>query len=383
MNESSTKKRITVAFGTRPEAIKLAPLIKELEKNSSINLAICVSGQHREMLDQALEVFGVIPNIDFMVMRENQNLHDTFAAIFLAFKTHLDEFKPDLVLVHGDTTTAAAVTLACFFSGTQVAHVEAGLRTYNLQSPFPEEFNRQLVSKLATYHFAPTDENAKNLVRESVSANTIFTTGNTVVDALEFIKDGLASDDSILITRKLKLDLGFDFEHDRFVLITAHRRENFGKGLEQICQALAEIALSHPEIKFVFPVHLNPNVQQVVRGTLEGLKNIILTTPRDYIEFMILLKYCLLVLSDSGGIQEEAPSFQKPLILLRENTERPEAISNRTAFLVGVEKSAITEMFESVLENIETLKAEFPNTNPFGDGHSATRIAEQIREILN
>lgn len=382
MAKTTNEKRVTVAFGTRPEAIKLAPLIKELELNQGINMAICVTGQHREMLDQALEVFGVVPNIDFMVMRENQNLHETFSAIFLAFKAHIDEFKPNLVLVHGDTTTSAAVSLACFFSNVRIAHIEAGLRTYNLQSPFPEEFNRQLVSKIANYHFAPTLENAQNLERELLPPESIFITGNTVVDALEFIKKGINSGESNNVIQNLKSELGFDFEVTPFVLITAHRRENFGHGLAQICDALASLARKHPSIYFVFPVHLNPNVQRVVRGSLEGLDNVILISPRDYIEFMVLLKFCIFVLSDSGGIQEEAPSFKKPLILLRENTERPEALTNKTAFMVGVETNAIIEMFEMVLSNIDAIEASLPIVNPFGDGKSSVRITQHINDIL-
>ena len=382
MANTANEKRVTVAFGTRPEAIKLAPLIKELELNQDINLAICVTGQHREMLDQALEVFGVVPNIDFMVMRENQNLHETFSAIFLAFKAHIDEFNPNLVLVHGDTTTSAAVSLACFFSNVRIAHIEAGLRTYNLQSPFPEEFNRQLVSKIANYHFAPTLENAENLERELLAPESIFITGNTVVDALEFIKKGINSGESNNVIQNLKSELGFDFEMTPFVLITAHRRENFGHGLAQICDALALLATKHPSIYFVFPVHLNPNVQRVVRGSLEGLENVILINPRDYIEFMVLLKFCIFVLSDSGGIQEEAPSFKKPLILLRENTERPEALANKTAFMVGVETNAIIEMFEIVLSNIDIIEASLPDLNPFGDGKSSGRITQHINDIL-
>lgn len=382
MAKRTNEKRVTVAFGTRPEAIKLAPLIKELELNQSINLAVCVTGQHREMLDQALEVFGVVPNIDFMVMRENQNLHETFSAIFLAFKSHLDEFKPNLVLVHGDTTTSAAVSLACFFSNVRIAHIEAGLRTYNLQSPFPEEFNRQLVSKLANFHFAPTLTNAQNLKREFIDPESIFVTGNTVVDALEFIHEGINSGESNNVLENLKSELGFDFEMSPFVLVTAHRRENFGHGLAQICDALADLAAKHTSIFFVFPVHLNPNVQRVVRESLEGFQNVILISPRDYIEFMVLLKFCIFVLSDSGGIQEEAPSFRKPLILLRENTERPEALTNNTAFMVGVEKNAIVEMFEAVLSNIDAIEASFPVVNPFGDGKSSARIAQHIKDIL-
>lgn len=382
MTKTTEDNRVTVAFGTRPEAIKLAPLIKELQQNQGINLAICATGQHREMLDQALEVFGVVPTIDFMVMRENQNLHETFSAIFLAFKAHIDEFKPNLVLVHGDTTTAAAVGLACFFSRVRVAHIEAGLRTGNLQAPFPEEFNRQLVSKIASYHFAPTLQNAQNLQKELLAPDSIFITGNTVVDALEIIKKGINSGESNSVIQNLKSELGFDFEVTPFVLITAHRRENFGHGLEQICDAIAHLAAKHPSIYFVFPVHLNPNVQRVVRKSLEGLENVKLTSPRDYVEFIVLLKFCIFVLSDSGGIQEEAPSFKKPLILLRENTERPEALTNKTAFMVGTETSSIIETFDMVLSNIDAIVSSLPDVNPFGDGISSDRIIQHINRIF-
>lgn len=362
----------------------MAPLIHELKKSTDIELNLCITGQHKDLLDQALEVFNLQADIDFKLMKPNQSLHETFANILTLFKIHLDEYRPDLVIVHGDTATASAVSLSCFLSGTKVAHIESGLRTWDLRSPFPEEFNRQLISKIADYHFAPTVGNAENLQKEFLASNEIFVTGNTIVDALESVKARLAngSQDFENVKSSLSNDLNFDFTKHSYVLITAHRRENFGDKMLEICEAIKELANQHPELFFLFPVHPNPNVRSVTKEILAGEENIILTAPRSYLEFIALLEHCVLVLSDSGGIQEEAPSFGKPLILLRDSTERPEAISSGFATQVSLSKNEIVSEFNRVY-----LLAQDPLNfsrleNPFGDGKSAIRISEILLNIL-
>jgi UDP-N-acetylglucosamine 2-epimerase len=375
---------VTIAIGTRPEAIKMAPLIKELKKLTEIDLNLCITGQHKDLLDRALADFNLQADTDFKIMKQNQNLHETYASILTSFKTHLDNYRPDLVIVHGDTATAAAVSLSCFLSGTRVAHIEAGLRTWDLQSPFPEEFNRQLITKIASYHFAPTLGNSENLKRELVASDKIFITGNTVVDSLESIKMRLAngSRESEEVRSSLRSDLDFDFTKRSYVLITAHRRENFGDKMIEICTAIKEIACLHPDLIFVFPVHPNPNVRTITDEMLTGLENVILTGPKSYVDFIMLLQHCVLVLSDSGGIQEEAPSFGKPLILLRDSTERPEAISSGFASQANLNSKDIVKEFNRILLITQNSSIYSGMKNPFGDGKSAMRISVIIKEIL-
>ena len=378
------KKRVTVAIGTRHEAIKMAPLIHKLKQVNELDIKLCITGQHKFLLNQALEVFDLEPDIDFNLMKENQNLHETFANILTAFKIHLDDYQPDLVIVHGDTATASAVALSCFFNGTKVIHIEAGLRTWDLKSPFPEEFNRQLISKIASYHFAPTSGNAENLRKDHVPDETVFITGNTVVDALDLVQLKLStlSPETVDILESLNRDLKFDITKHKFILITAHRRENFGSKMIEICESIKQLAQDYPELNFVFPVHPNPNVQSITSSILANVDNIILATPRNYLEFIALLKHCVLVLSDSGGLQEEAPSFGKPLILLRDTTERPEAISSGCAYLVSPNRFDIVDTFNMVFGLVESGKFTPEQVNPFGDGNSASRIKETIINIL-
>jgi UDP-N-acetylglucosamine 2-epimerase (non-hydrolysing) len=382
--EMHPRKRLTIAIGTRPEAIKMAPLIHELKKSKRIELNICITGQHKDLLDQALADFNLQADTDFKVMKHDQTLHETYANILISFRKHLDEFNPDLVVVHGDTATASAVSLSCFMSGTKVAHVEAGLRTWNLQSPFPEEFNRQLISKIASFHFAPTVGNYENLRKEFISSSEIYVTGNTVVDALESVQIRLAegTGENAFVKKALNSDLKFDFTKHAYVLITAHRRENFGEKMIEICKAIKTIATQHPNLFFVFPVHPNPNVRTVTQEILENQNNVILTGPKSYLEFIMLLQHCVLVLSDSGGIQEEAPSFGRPLILLRESTERPEALLSGFATRVNLIASDIVAEFNRIYLLVNSSQSHFMGKNPFGDGKSAVRISEIILEIL-
>ena len=337
------------------------------------------------MLDQALNVFGIKPDFDFDLMRENQTLPEIFASIFLAFNQYLIAESPDLVIVHGDTTTAAAVAQSCFFAQVPVAHIEAGLRTNNLLSPFPEEFNRQLISKLATLHFAPTLGNYNNLIREGVEGARIYVVGNTVVDALEVIKEKMSNSSIEFLNRSQRLEkiLAFNFNNDNFVLVTAHRRENFGLGMQEICSAISELAVEYPRIRFVFPVHPNPNVKRLVYERLAKLSNVFLIDPLDYFDFLILLGRCLFVISDSGGIQEEAPSFNKHLILLRDSTERPEVLEMGIAKMVGTDKVKILIESHSLLRaKARDLSVNFA-VNPFGNGDSSRNIANIIVDWLN
>jgi UDP-N-acetylglucosamine 2-epimerase (non-hydrolysing) len=337
------------------------------------------------MLDQALNVFGIEPDFDFDLMRENQTLSEIFASIFLAFNQYLIAQSPDLVIIHGDTTTAAAVAQSCFFAQIPFAHIEAGLRTNNLFSPFPEEFNRQLISKLASLHFAPTLGNYDNLIREGVEEARIYVVGNTVVDALEVIK-GQISDGSIeFLNRSQRLEkiLAFDFNNETFVLVTAHRRENFGLGMQEICSAISELAVEYPRINFVFPVHPNPNVKSLVYERLTKLSNVFLIEPLDYFDFLILLSNCLFVISDSGGIQEEAPSFKKHLILLRDSTERPEVLEMGIAKMVGTDKVKILLEAHSLLRAKDRDSSVDFAINPFGNGDSSQKITNIILDWLD
>lgn len=377
--------KILVVFGTRPEAIKLAPLIVELKSGSNnFEVVTCVSGQHRQMLDQVLEIFEISPDIDLNLMKFSQSLSELTAALLTALQAVLITEKPDLVLVHGDTSTAFSAALAAFYQGVPIGHVEAGLRTYNIFSPYPEEFNREVVSKLAAIHFAPTEDNQRNLLAEGVPSNSIHVTGNTVVDALQMISARLDTNTSLQdeLVKKLSARLGFQWVEDDFVLITSHRRENFGGGLTDICQAIIALSRRFPEMQFVFPVHLNPNVLHPVKGALEGISNVHLIEPLDYISFMSLLRTCLFVLTDSGGLQEEAPSFNKPLVLMRESTERPEAIKSGGTILVGTNVKKIIDTCERLILDKEFYNSHVEIVNPFGQGDSSKTISEILQKYL-
>ena len=344
----SCKKRILLVFGTRPEAIKMAPLVKELQKHpDTFETVVCVTAQHRQMLDQVLQIFGIVPDYDLDIMQAGQDLYDVTSRVLLGMREVLKSARPDVVLVHGDTSTSTAAALAAFYQQIPVGHVEAGLRTGNIYSPWPEEMNRQITGRLASLHFAPTPLSRANLLAEGVSSESIHVTGNTVIDALFMVvdqirKDGLGDDlKADLIRRFPALKPALAGEHSaaprRLILVTGHRRENFGQGFENICQALAEIATMHPDVDIVYPVHLNPNVQEPVQRILgnANASNVILIEPVDYLPFVYLMDRSYLIITDSGGVQEEAPSLGKPVLVMRETTERPEAVEAGTVRLVG------------------------------------------------
>lgn len=374
-----SKFNILVVFGTRPEAIKMAPLVKALKENANIYIKVCVTGQHREMLSQVLKVFDIIPDFDLEVMSKNQTLTSLTAKIITELEPVLIDFKPDLTLVHGDTTTALASTLACYYQKIDVGHVEAGLRTKNIYSPFPEEGNRQLISKIAKIHFAPTNETYNNLVCEGINKNNIFVTGNSVIDALSLCLSNLE------INKEKTEELKFKYTHflsKKYILITGHRRENFGDGFIQICDAINELAQKYPDINFIYPVHLNPAVHNIVHDRLSG-KNIFLIEPLDYEPFCYLMSHCHIIMTDSGGIQEEAPFLGKPVILMRENTERPEAISAGTVKLVGNKKQAIVDSVSYLLDNEDEYILMQKAHNPYGDGKASQYIVESILKKYN
>jgi UDP-N-acetylglucosamine 2-epimerase (non-hydrolysing) len=362
----------------------MAPLYLELKKQvEAFDVRLCVTGQHREMLDQVLEVFGIEPDIDLKLMKVGQTLSDVTSSVLLGVGKVLAEERPDLVLVHGDTTTSVAAALASFYGGIPVGHVEAGLRTHNLQSPFPEELNRQVTAKLATFHFAPTETSRENLLAEHIRADQITVTGNTVIDALAWVVAHVDKD--VVKHRKivslLSDMLPFDWQGGRYVVITGHRRENFGDGFRDICSGIRDLAIAYPSMQFVYPVHLNPNVRGPVVDTLSGITNIHLIEPLEYEPFLYLLKHCYLVLTDSGGIQEEAPSLGKPVLVMRDTTERPEAVDAGTVRLVGARKSDIFQGVAALIEDEQLYLRMSRAHNPYGDGLACRRIVEVLRTI--
>jgi UDP-N-acetylglucosamine 2-epimerase (non-hydrolysing) len=373
-----------MAFGTRPEAIKMAPLYLALKKETGLfDVLACVTAQHRHMLDQVLDVFDVTPDIDLDLMKDGQDLVDVTSSIMTNMRAVLKSERPDLVLVHGDTATTLAVAMACFYLGVKVGHVEAGLRTYNLQSPFPEEFNRQVVSKIACVHFVPTELSRQNLLSEHIDEAAIAITGNTVIDALNWVIMRIDSSKHrrARIHEQICSVLPFDWLNARFVLITGHRRENFGEGFISICEAISDLAREYPNVQFVYPVHLNPNVQDPVRSKLSIHDNVHLIPPLQYEAFTYLLKQSYIVLTDSGGIQEEAPSLGKPVLVMRDITERPEAVTAGTVRLVGADRVRIVSDVSALLDNDDIYSEMARAHNPYGDGHACERIIEVIRNI--
>jgi len=366
-------------FGTRPEAIKMAPLALALNADLRFDAKVCVTGQHRQMLDQVLDLFDLIPDFDLNIMKPGQDLSDVTSAILKGMKQVFSDFKPDVVLVHGDTATTFASTLAAYYHQIPVAHVEAGLRTGNMYSPWPEEGNRKLTGALATLHFAPTETSRQNLLREGIT-NGIKVTGNTVIDALLQVVTKLQKD----VTLQQSLDREFDFIHpdSRLVLVTGHRRESFGGGFERICQALAETAKAFPDIDIVYPVHLNPNVSEPVNRLLAGIDNIHLIEPLDYLPFVYLMNRAYLILTDSGGIQEEAPSLGKPVLVMRDTTERPEAVAAGTVKLVGTDVAAITSGLRTLLTDERTYQSMAYAHNPYGDGKACLRIIDTLNSVI-
>lgn len=367
-------KKVLLIFGTRPEAIKMAPLIKEFQKDTKrFNTKVCVTAQHREMLDQVLSFFEIIPDYDLNLMRPGQNLFSLSADVLLALKPVLEDFNPDYVFVHGDTTTSSISALASFYAGIKICHIEAGLRTNNKFSPFPEEMNRQLTGRLADLHFAPTEEARQNLLNEGINSETIFVTGNTVIDALLYSKDKVEIiEDKQITFLKSIIDTNKDL-----ILVTGHRRENFGDGFINICNGLKELAIQQ-NVQIIYPVHLNPNVKEPVYSILGEISSIHLIDPLSYPAFVWLMKYSKIIITDSGGVQEEAPSLGKPVLVMRDTTERPEAVAAGTVMLVGTNSSEIVKQATLLLTNNDFYENMSHSHNPYGDGNSSKVIVNKI-----
>jgi UDP-N-acetylglucosamine 2-epimerase (non-hydrolysing) len=373
--------KILSVFGTRPEAVKMAPIILELNKYpSSFDSKVCVTAQHRDMLDQVLKFFEIYPEFDLNVMRHAQSLTDTTCRVLQGIESVLDEFRPDIMLVHGDTTTTFSASLAAFYRRISVGHVEAGLRTRNNYSPWPEEVNRRLTSVLAQYQFAPTESARLNLLREGVSDDSIIVTGNTVIDALMLVVSRLHKDPAL--RQEMSTKFGFLQKDKRLILVTGHRRESFGDGLESICNALKAIIYLNENVEIVYPVHLNPNVQEPVSRILGGLPRIHLIGSQDYPSFVYLMDRSFLIITDSGGVQEEAPSLGKPVLVTRELTERPEAIEAGSVILVGKDTQKIIEEVSRLLESTQAYGMMSKAHNPYGDGKSAERIVSYLRQMI-
>ena len=376
-----TSYNLLIIFGTRPEAIKMAPVVKAFSNSENFNLKICVTGQHKEMLAQVLDNFEIVPDFNLSIMQSNQDLTDITTRILVGLREIFKSFKPDMVLVHGDTTTAFAGALTSFYNKIPVAHVEAGLRTGDLYSPWPEEGNRLLISSLATINFAPTSISKDNLVLENVPIEKIYITGNTVIDALLIAKRKI--DENSDLKNKILSNFPFSKNGNKMILVTAHRRENHGSGLEKICTALKIVATRHSDVEIVFPVHPNPAVKSIVIARLSNFKNIHLLDPLDYFPFVYLMSRSSIIVTDSGGIQEEAPSLGIPVLVMRETTERPEALNAGTVKLVGTDPTIISSSITSLLTNPNEYLAMSNAINPYGDGLASSRIKEKIFLFLN
>lgn len=367
--------KVLSVFGTRPEAIKMAPVIKGLAQDSDIDSRVCVTAQHREMLDQVLALFSIAPDYDLNLMKPGQGLHDITGAVLTGLKPVLEEFKPDLVLVHGDTTTTLSAALASYYAQVPVGHVEAGLRTGNIYSPWPEEINRKLTGAISSLHFAPTETSRANLLAEAVPADRITVTGNTVIDALQMIVARLEQNAGLAASLRAELPLPTD---KKIILVTGHRRESFGGGFERICDALARLA-QNPGTHLIYPVHLNPNVIGPVERLLSAYSNIELIPPQDYLPFVYLMSQADVILTDSGGVQEEAPSLGKPVLVLRDTTERPEAVQAGTVRLVGTDSDVIVAEVSRLLNDTQAYEEMSISHNPYGDGKATSRILDAIR----
>ncbi len=385
------KRKVMLVFGTRPEAIKMAPLVKEFQKNDKIfDTIVCVTGQHREMLDQVLNIFEITPDYDLNIMQQGQDLYDVTARVLVGMRDVLKETHPDVVLVHGDTTTSTATALAAFYQQIPVGHVEAGLRTHNIYSPWPEEMNRQITGRIATYHFSPTSLSQQNLLQEGISGEHILVTGNTVIDALYWVVDKIKSDGALSSSLALVLNnAGYDvsrLENGRkLVLITGHRRENFGEGFIQMCTAIKTLAEKYPQVDFVYPMHLNPNVRkpihQVFGEDLSLFGNLFFIEPLEYLSFVYLMEKSTIVLTDSGGIQEEAPGLGKPVLVMRDTTERPEALEAGTVKLVGTDYDKILREVSILLEDSSVYEQMSKAVNPYGDGLACGRIVKFLNKM--
>ena len=386
-------KRILLVIGTRPEAIKMCPLVKEFQKHpESFETLVCVTGQHREMLDQVLRIFDVKPDYDLNIMKQGQDLYDVTARVLVGMRDILDTVKPDVVLVHGDTTTSMAAAMAAFYRQIPVGHVEAGLRTHNLYSPWPEEMNRQVTGRIAEYDFSPTPLSRQNLLDEGVPEEKITVTGNTVIDALQMVVKRIKEDDELskvlaedlkkagYDTRRLEIP-GQSRNDKRLVLITGHRRENFGEGFISMCAAIRDLAKKYPDVDFVYPMHLNPNVRKPIRQVFgdEKRDNLFFIEPLDYLDFVYLMEKSYIVLTDSGGIQEEAPGLGKPVLVMRDTTERPEALDAGTVRLVGTNYDKIVGEVSALLDDREHYEAMSHAVNPYGDGKACPRIVEKLK----
>ena len=370
-------KKVLLIFGTRPEAIKMAPLVREFKNYPNLfNTKVCVTAQHREMLDQVLKFFDIVPDYDLNLMKPEQNLYNLTATIINSLKPILEGFIPDYVFVHGDTTTTMAGSIAGFYSGAKICHVEAGLRTNNKKSPFPEEINRQITGRIADYHFAPTKNSKINLIKENIQSNSILVTGNTVIDALLDSVKKVTKNPSLLIKK-----LNKNIKERDVILVTGHRRENHGDGFVRICEALKQISIREPRKLIIYPVHLNPKVQKPVNNILSGLKNVLLINPLSYKDFVWLMNRAKIIITDSGGIQEEAPSLGKPVLVMRDTTERPEAVDSGTAVLVGTNKDLIISEVLDLLNNESRYKKMGQLHNPYGKGKACKLIVDFIKEL--
>jgi len=385
-------KKIMLVFGTRPEAIKMAPLVKEFQKYpETFETIVCVTGQHREMLDQVLHLFEIQPDYDLNIMKQGQDLYDVTARVLVGMRDVLKDAQPNIVLVHGDTTTSTAAALAAFYQQIPVGHVEAGLRTHNIYSPWPEEMNRLITGRIATYNFSPTQLSRQNLLKENVSDNMITITGNTVIDALYWVVDKIKNNN--MLNEELKnvlLQAGYDVtrldQGQKLVLITGHRRENFGDGFINMCTAIKDLTLKYPKVDFVYPMHLNPNVRKPIREVfgenLSNLENMFFIEPLEYLSFVYLMEKSTIVLTDSGGIQEEAPGLGKPVLVMRDTTERPEALDAGTVKLVGTDYQKIMDEVSILLDNKDVYERMSKAVNPYGDGLACERIVKELSENL-
>ena len=374
-------RKILIVFGTRPEAIKMAPLVKEFQKNTeNFDTRVCVTAQHREMLDQVLDLFQITPDYDLNIMQPSQNLYDVTSNILLEIRPVLEEFKPNVVLVHGDTATTFATSLASYYQKIKIGHIEAGLRTGNLYSPWPEEGNRRLTGVLTDYHFSPTETSRKNLLNEGVSESSIFVTGNTVIDALQLVIKRIDTDRFLKLNiEKAVIQSGFKEIDSKYILVTCHRRENFGKGFLNICEALKVLAEGNPDINILYPVHLNPNVRKPVNELLSNISNIKLVEPFQYEEFVYLMNKSYLILTDSGGIQEEAPSLGKPVLVMRDTTERPEAVEAGTVKLIGSDQDNIIKEVQKLLNDDSEYQKMSKAHNPYGGGNASENILNILK----
>ena len=388
LGNNKRMKKIMLVFGTRPEAIKMAPLVKEFQKHSAdLDTIVCVTGQHREMLDQVLQIFDIKPNYDLNIMKQGQDLYDVTARVLTGMRDVLKEVKPDVVLVHGDTTTSTAAALAAFYQQIPVGHVEAGLRTHNIYSPWPEEMNRQITGRIATYNFSPTALSKQNLLAEGVQEDKITVTGNTVIDALHMVVSKIKTDKVLQqklagVLKKAGYDTSRLSNGKKLVLITGHRRENFGDGFINMCRAIKTLNEKYPDVDFVYPMHLNPNVRKPIHEVfgedLSGLGNMFFIEPLEYLSFVFLMEKATIVLTDSGGIQEEAPGLGKPVLVMRDTTERPEALDAGTVKLVGTDYYKIIREVSELLDNEESYNAMSKAVNPYGDGLACSRIVKAL-----